>query len=150
MTRCWFRRLLLGLALVALAGPAHAQPFAWWKSDQYRRELSLTADQLTRINSIFQMAMPQLRNTKNDLDRQETELSRLVEANSDEATITRQIDRVEATRASLNKMRTLMLVHMRDVLTPDQRVKLKALHMQRDHDQKDREHKDRDGRRPPY
>jgi Spy/CpxP family protein refolding chaperone len=35
---------------------------------------------------------------------------------------------VEAIRAHLNKMRTLMLLHMRQVLTPEQRVKLNKLH----------------------
>jgi Spy/CpxP family protein refolding chaperone len=151
MTRRWVPLLLPGLMLLILAGPVHAQPSAWWKSDQVRRDLALTTDQFNRIEAIFQAALPNLRNTKNELDRQEAELSHLIEGNSDEATVTKQIDRAEAVRASLNKMRTLMLVHMRDVLTAEQRVKFKALHDRRDRDrnQKNRDDKDRDRRRPP-
>ena len=47
----------------------------------------------------------------------------------------RQVDRVEAIRSHLNKMRTLQLLHIRQVLTPEQRVKLNKMHEQweRDH-----------------
>ena len=54
----------------------------------------------------------------------------MVEFNADETQVVRQVDRVEATRASLNKTRTLMLLHMHQVLTPDQLVRFKAAHDQ--------------------
>ena len=38
--------------------------------------------------------------------------------------MTRQIDKVEAIRSRLNKTRQLLLLHHRQVLTPEQRVKL--------------------------
>ena len=41
---------------------------------------------------------------------------------ADEATLTRQIDRVETARAAANKTRSLMLVQMVKVLTPEQRA----------------------------
>ena len=50
----------------------------------------------------------------------------------------RQLDTVEATRGALNKMRTLMLLHQREVLTPEQRVKFKTLHEQWDRDRRTR------------
>ena len=42
--------------------------------------------------------------------------------------IARYVDKTEAARGSLNKVRTLMLMRMRQVLRPDQRVRFKALH----------------------
>ena len=57
-------------------------------------------------------------------------LSRLIAANADEAAVTRQVDKVEALRSHLNKMRTLQLLHIRQVLTPDQRTKLNKIHDQ--------------------
>jgi len=74
--------------------------------------------------------MPTLRQKKSELDGLEDELSRMIAANADESAVTRQVDKVEAIRASMNKMRTLMLLHMRQVLSPEQRVKLNKLHDQ--------------------
>jgi Spy/CpxP family protein refolding chaperone len=130
------RRVLLAVLLTAaLAVPAGAQSFAWWKNDQFQKEVGLTTDQCTKIDSVFQATLPKLREGKAELDRLEGELSRMIEVNADEGQVVRQIDRVEAERAALNKMRTLMLLHMHQVLTSDQLVKFKAAHdqWQRDH-----------------
>ncbi len=116
--------------LLALAGRADAQSFKWWQSDQFQKDLGLSADQASRIDGVFEAALPRLRQTKEELDRQEADLSRLIEANAEEAQVAKQVDRVETTRSALNKMRTLMLLHMRQVLSPDQRVKFKVLHDQ--------------------
>lgn len=122
------RRVAAGVLLVALAAPVGAQSsFKWWQDEQFRKDLALTPEQTTRIDSVFQTALPQLRQGKAELDRQETELSRLIEANADEAQVIRQIDRAEVTRSSLNKMRAVMLFHMRQVLTHEQNAKFKAL-----------------------
>jgi len=121
--------LVAALLLVALAAPSDGQSsFAWWKSDQFQKDLALTSDQSARIDAVFQATLPKLRQGREDLDHQEAELSRLIELNVDEAQISRQVDRVEATRASLNRMRTLMLYHMRQVLTPEQRARFTPLH----------------------
>ena len=121
---------LLGASLLlVVAGPAKGQSsFAWWKSEQFQKDLGITAEQSARIDSIFQATLPRLRQSKEELDRLEAELSRLIEADTDEAHVTRQLDKVEATRASLNKMRTLMLMRMRQTLSPDQRALFKGLH----------------------
>jgi Spy/CpxP family protein refolding chaperone len=118
--------------LLALAAPVHAQSFgfSWWKDAQFQRDLGLTADQTAKIDTIFQSTISLLRQKKADLDRQEDELSSMIAAGADESLVTRQVDKVESTRASMNKMRTLMLLHERQVLTPDQRVRLNKLHEQ--------------------
>ena len=126
--RCW---PAVGL-LLALAAPVHAQSFgfSWWKDAQFQRDLGLTPDQTAKIDAIFQSTISLLRQKKEDLDRQEDDLSRMIAAGADESLVTRQVDKVESTRASMNKMRTLMLLHERQVLTPDQRVRLNKLHEQ--------------------
>jgi Spy/CpxP family protein refolding chaperone len=127
----FFGRAVAALALVALVTPAGAQPgFPWWKDEKVVKELGLTPDQSTRIDNAFRVTFPQQRQSKEELDRQEAELSRLIETNADEAQVVRQIDRVEAIRASLNRTRTLTLLHMRQVLTARQNVKFKVVYEQ--------------------
>ena len=136
MMRTSVFRLLAAVFLLALAAPIHGQSFGfpWWKDAQFQKELTLTADQSARIDLVFQSAMSTLRPKKEELDRQEAELSRLIATNADEAVVSFQVDKVEAIRTSMNKQRTLMLLHMRQVLSPDQRVRLNKLHEQWDKD----------------
>jgi Spy/CpxP family protein refolding chaperone len=118
----------LAIVLLMAAGPAVAQTgFPWWKDPKVVQELSLSADQSTRIDAVFRAVFPQLSQSKEELDRQEAELSRLLGINADEATVLRQVDKVEVVRGSLNKSRTLMLLHMRQILTPKQNVKFNAV-----------------------
>ena len=126
---CW---LLPAVFVLALVAPVHGQSFGfpWWRDPQFQKDLSLTADQASRVDGVFQSAVTVLRPKKEELDQQEAELSRLIAANADELIVTRQVDKVEAIRSNLNKMRTLMLLHMRQVLTPDQRVRLNKMHEQ--------------------
>ena len=132
MRSTWSRWWLAVAVLLALAAPLHAQSFgfSWWKDAQFQRDLGLTPDQTAKIDAIFQSTISLLRQKKADLDRQEDELSSMIAAGADESLVTRQVDKVESTRASMNKMRTLMLLHERQVLTPDQRVRLNKLHEQ--------------------
>jgi Spy/CpxP family protein refolding chaperone len=126
MIRVFVRRTAALVVLLALAAPISAQSFAWWKDEQFQKEVGLTADQCTRIDNVFQTTLPKLRQGKQELDRLQAELSQLIETNADEAVVVKQIDRVEAQRAMLNKARTLMLLHMHQALKPEQLVKFKA------------------------
>jgi Spy/CpxP family protein refolding chaperone len=131
MRPSFFGRALAALVVIAFATAAVAQSgFPWWKDEKVIKELGLSPDQSMRIDSAFRVTFPQQRQSKEELDRQEAELSRLIEINADEAQVVRQIDRVEAIRASLNRTRTLTLLHMRQVLTPKQNVKFKAVYEQ--------------------
>ena len=125
-------RVALAILLLAPATPVHAQSFGfpWWKDAQIQRDLALTAEQTAKIDAVFQSTISLLRQKKEELDRQEEDLSRLIATGADESLVTRQVDKVESTRANMNKMRTLMLLHERQVLTPDQRVRLNKLHEQ--------------------
>src|SRR5262245_13486485 len=132
--------LAVGILLTAAAGgyaqQPHApatpsftqpQPFAWWKSEQFKKELGLTADQSARIDKIYETARPELRQEWDELSRFEEKLSRMIQNDADEAILSRQLDRVETARANANKARSLMLVQMFKTLTPDQRARFKTL-----------------------
>ena len=54
---------------------------------------------------VYRSTLPQLRQSKEELDRQEAELSRLIEVRAEEALVARQVEKVESVRASLNKIR---------------------------------------------
>ena len=116
-------------AAVVWAPPAFAQGFKWWQSETFRRELSLTQDQSTKIEAVFQKTLPVLRQQKDALDKAEADFNQMVEA-SDDAQVMAQVSVVEAARSELNKSRTMMLLRMRRVLTPDQRVKFVMLQQQ--------------------
>ena len=133
------RRWVLAAALLlAPVAPVQGQSFGfpWWRDAQFQRDLSLTADQTARIENLFQSTIGALRAKKAELDQQEEELSRLIASNADEAIVIKQVDKVETIRSSLNKMRTLQLLHIRQVLTPDQRTKLNKIHEQWDKDRR--------------
>jgi Spy/CpxP family protein refolding chaperone len=127
--------------MLASAPQLGAQSFAWWKSEQFQKEVGLTSDQSARIDAIFQATFPKLKDSRTELDKLEAELSQMISDNVDEKLVVQQIDRVEATRAAASKMRTLMLLHERQVLTPAQRVKFKAAYEQweKDHPRPSRE-----------
>ena len=109
--------------------PASAQGFKWWQSDTFRHGLGLTQDQSARIEDIFQQSLSGLRKQKASLDKAEADFNQMVEA-SDDAQVMAQVGVVEAARSELNKSRTMMLLRMRRVLTPDQRVKFVTLQQQ--------------------
>jgi Spy/CpxP family protein refolding chaperone len=130
MKPSWLGRVLAVVLLGAGTQALAQSGFPWWKDQKVARELGLTQDQSTRIDAIYRGTQPKLRYDKAELDQQEAELSRLIAENADETQVGWQVDRVEAVRASLNKVRTLMLLRMRQVLTPEQRAKFNALHEQ--------------------
>jgi Spy/CpxP family protein refolding chaperone len=125
----------------AAAQPSQSRGFAWWRTDQFQKNLGLSADQVNRLETVFRGALPDLRRGRDDLDRQEAELSRLIEMNADEAVVIKQVDKVEAIRSHLNKTRQLLLLHQRQMLTAEQRSKLKTLfdQMQADRAQAERD-----------
>jgi Spy/CpxP family protein refolding chaperone len=124
------------LVLVALSGSVHGQSFGfpWWRDAQFQRDLTLTPDQSARIDAVFQKTIPNLREKRTELDAQEEELSRMIAANADESAVVKQVDKVEAIRAHMNKTRTLMLLRMRQVLSPEQRARLNKLYEEREKD----------------
>lgn len=124
-----FTSLVLSLLVVTFSAPARAQGFKWWQNDRFQRELGLTAEQVARLEGIYQTTSPALRAQKDALDRLEEALSKVIaDPASDEAAVLQASDRVEAARTELSKTRTLMLFRMRRVLSDEQNERMKRLH----------------------
>jgi Spy/CpxP family protein refolding chaperone len=139
-------RAASAVLVLAVAAPASAQrSFQWWRAEEVQKDLGLTQDQVTRLDDVFQTAMDRQRKNKDVLDRLEAQLSTLIEQGTPEADVVKQIDKVEAARATLNKERTLMLLHMRQVLTPEQRATYNARveQWQKDHPRPSRQDSNR-------
>src|SRR5262245_9105771 len=109
------------LSLTAIPGAESGQQptgRGWWRNEAIVKDLGLTAEQTARLNAIFETTMPELRQDREELERLEAKLSRMIQdERMDEATLSRQIDRVETARANGNKTRSLMLIKMYRVLT---------------------------------
>jgi Spy/CpxP family protein refolding chaperone len=124
--------VLLSLTVVPVAGASQqTPPRGWWRNEAIVKELGLAVDQVTRINTIFETTMPELRQDREELERLEAKLSRMIQDDRmDEATLSRHIDRVETARANGNKTRSMMLTRMYRVLTREQRVRFDQLSKQ--------------------
>ncbi|MGE0393308.1 MAG: Spy/CpxP family protein refolding chaperone [Vicinamibacterales bacterium] len=122
---------LVVAACLTFAVPASAQGFKWWKDEGVQKRLSLSVEQSRRIDEIFEQARPALHAGMQRLESAEQELTALIEHATEDGPVVRQIELVEAARGDLNKTRTLMLLQMRRVLSPDQRTGLDALHHER-------------------
>ena len=128
-SRKFFICVTLSLLTLLWASPADAQQRSkWWKSERFTKELSLTADQSARIEEIFQAAEPALRAQNRALQKLEDELSAMIaEARVGEPELEHFVTRVEAARADLSKVRTMMIYRIRRVLRHDQHTKLQRL-----------------------
>ncbi len=126
VSRTSFRGAAVVVLLAFCAAPALAQRGKWWQNERFQSELSLTPEQSTRLEEIFQKTQPTLRQRMRALDRAEDEFDRLVE-NGDDASVLEYVGIVETARAELNKTRTVMLLRMRRSLTTDQWAMFTAL-----------------------
>lgn len=125
--------VMAGAVWTAEAGQRHK----WWESGEIRTKLDITDDQAAAIEDIYTEARPVLRSLMKALDEEESELSRVIsDMNVAEWQLTLQIDKTEAARSALSKKRLLMIYHMRQELTAEQRIGLKELQ-----DSRRREHR---------
>ena len=107
---------------VVAAGEQGRRPHRWWQSADVKALLELTDEQSAALDKIYRKALPKLRESMRRLNAEERTLSQLVEdMDVEELDVTRQIDRVEATRSELSKTRILMVFRMHRVLTQRQR-----------------------------
>ena len=122
------------------AKPAQRPPFKWWAIDKYKQELKLTADQSAEIERIFQASVERLRVDKDDFDRAQSSFSQLMDKpTAGEREFARAVDQLELARYNVSKERTMMLVRIHSVLTPDQRKGLEAIRKRNEGD-RDRQH----------
>jgi Spy/CpxP family protein refolding chaperone len=128
---------LLFVALPASAGEPQ-QPFKWWQGQQ-ARELGLTGEQSTRIEAIHQAALPRVQTAMEDVEHAQQELSKLIAGDkTTEMDVVRQLNIVQAARSEVDRQMTLMLFRFYRELSPDQRLKVKALRDRWQHERRDR------------
>ena len=118
--------------------PGREGPKKWWIEPELRAELGITDQQSAAIDQVWQKSLPQRTETRDRLSKLEAALEKMILEAADEATVTAQLDRVEAARSEASKARMLMLYRMNKLLTQDQRAKLDA---------KVKAMRERDGRR---
>jgi len=121
----------------------HRMP--WWKASDTRAELGISDKQSKDIDDIFQETVPALRAAKEELDKLDETVAKLIkDGTADISVVARQVAQAEQARANLTTKRTVMLYRMHRLLTPDQRAKLDAMFAQRE---AERRKNDPNGRR---
>jgi Spy/CpxP family protein refolding chaperone len=141
MSRKLFICLTLSFLALSWVAPVQAQRFRWWTDEKFVRELSLTADQSSRIEAVFQAAQPALRAQQRALSMLEAELSKLVqEARVDEPEMEHFVAKVEGARAELGKTRTMMIYRFRRILSREQHQKLEKLFDEREKERRGKGH----------
>ncbi|HYE89350.1 MAG TPA: periplasmic heavy metal sensor [Vicinamibacterales bacterium] len=138
--------LVLSLMVQAAATPALAQGFKWWQTERFKKELALTAEQINRIEGIYQTTEPLLRAQRKAVDKNDEKLSKIIaDPKSDEPTVLQAVDRLEASRSEVSRTRTLFLFRIRRVLSDEQNVKINAM-FRRDREERERRQNDHNNR----
>ncbi|MCI0625771.1 MAG: periplasmic heavy metal sensor [Acidobacteria bacterium] len=105
----------------------------WWKNSEVVRELGISEAQVSQIEQAFFEQRLKLIDLKADLEKQETKLQPLIEADQpDEAKVSAQIDQVLAARGRLEKANAMMMFSIRRVLSVDQWKKLQEIQQRRE------------------
>jgi Spy/CpxP family protein refolding chaperone len=98
----------------------------WWESADFKSLLRLSDDQSRRLEQIYDGTLIDRVKSAEELDRLSGELDALIDAPAaTEQSVEALADRVMAAQAQRNRLRTLMLYRMHQVLTPSQREQLK-------------------------
>jgi len=112
-------------------GGEHRVP--WWKAPDTRTELGISDKQSKDIDDIFQETLPSLRAAKDELDKLDEAVTKLIkEGTADASIVAQKVAQAEQARASLTTKRTVMLYRMHRLLTPEQRAKLDAMFERRE------------------
>lgn len=113
-------------------------PKKWWIDADSRAELGITDKQSAEIEQIWQRSHAQRAESRDQLEKAESILEKMILEAADETAVKAQLDKVEAARSEANKSRVMMLYRINRILTQEQRVKLDA---------KAKAMRERDGRR---
>ena len=119
---------VLGAACVVLAAtvPGWAGQSQWWNSPAVQRDLALTQEQVTKIDAVFRLDLPERRRIAGEQEQLERRLDAMLCAgDADDATARSLVDQVVAKQAERHVRRTHMLVRMYRLLTVRQREALR-------------------------
>jgi Spy/CpxP family protein refolding chaperone len=103
-----------------VSATAAAQGVEWWRREDLQRQLRLTPGQIDTLDTLSRSTLQKRRALRAALDREERALEEAIAQDDEEAALAR-IPMVEAARAARNKERTLLLLRIYRVLTPEQR-----------------------------
>ncbi len=119
---------------VLLRAPHHGPELGkWWKDSKIAAELKLTPAQISKIEQTFYDHRLKLIDLRADLEREETRLQPLMEADQvDEAKVSAQIDLVLAARMRLEKAHTMLMLALRRSLSVEQWKKLESIKQERE------------------
>ncbi len=128
--------------------------FKWWTNEKMIRQLSLTQQQVDKIESIWTERRKSLDELEADVGRQEKDLkANLDQEQVNEKAVEFYIDRLYHTRAELEKGKLRLRFRIRDVLNKDQQKQIHEMVMQFRRDrEKERAEKEKakgGGGRPP-
>jgi len=105
----------------------------WWHDAALAQQLNLTADQIKRMDTVFEQSRLQLIDLRANVEKQEIVLEPLLSANPlDMGRARAQIEKVARARADLEVASAGMLLGIRAVLTPDQWTLLNQRHEHRE------------------
>ena len=104
----------------------------WWRDAAVQKELDMSERQIAKIEKIWTVNLPPIRELYKQFDVLEKETNRLIRENTaDEKVLAAQLDRMELVRSQINKARSLMLYRMHQALTPEQYRKLSDINERR-------------------
>ena len=104
------------------------QGAAWWTNTAMLTRLGLTDDQKLKIERVYESHRQNLVSTKDALEKEEAQLSRLLGAEPlDRTASIAQIYKVVQARGEMEKTNSLMTFEMREVLTRAQWTQLQAV-----------------------
>lgn len=115
------------LAATSVGAQSEApRPRKWWQVEDVQRELDLTPAQVDALEKIFQEKLQERIRLRQELDALEAQWKdAITRGEIDDADAIRLIDKVGEAQIRRNTARTLVLLQMYRVLTPEQRVKLR-------------------------
>jgi len=106
---------------------AGAAPAAWWTDTALMTRLGLSDVQKARIENIFQTHRQDLMTSKDALEREEVQLSKLLAADTiDRPSVLTQINKVIQARSDMERVNATMTLEMREQLTRAQWTQLQA------------------------
>jgi Spy/CpxP family protein refolding chaperone len=123
-------------------GQTGSPRWMWWKDEKFRAEVGFSLAQGHQIDKIVMPTLEQMWPLRREVDQLDKEIEKMIVDSTDLMVFKQQVEKVEARRAELNKMRTVMLYRIRRVLTPEQNVKFRAAY-----DRREAERKKQDGDR---
>ena len=126
-------RLSFGVLMLVLLTPsAHAAVDGarppWWRTVAVQAQLGLTAAQVTQIDTLYTRSLSRRRLLRSQLMQWQDRLARaMTNGIRDERQAARLVEHVVEAGRRTNVARTMLLVHIYQVLTPAQRSRLEHL-----------------------